>query len=405
MLKRIPKSDITIRPFKAHKTWNFTSGSSEISIFQAEEGDYSSTDTTTSNGKTFYKNALYGQLKAQFYTDTYNPFKRSGRRTNIYYTNSTEDERYLSGSAKIISIPQKYIGDGIKPQSVRLTVKDSFTDETFTFTDDGYSNIGYDYMDVLNVSKLDFQTGEFNFTNYYTGTVYSVSVDSNTWDLENGSQVTITSGGVDYTTTFYSWDSDATPSLMYLRNLEFLDSPNPESGVPSGNVFYNQGLIVLTKNSDALLTTTWSLSFKSTETIYEHEYLLVVNEDEFNVSTNRTATVSVGEVSEMFTDSNGRTTKVVSYPGVKYIRKRQITENGEYLNYGYVSSVNSAISGGFEQFEESGSIDLTGSFLAPFITTIGLYNDECELVAVAKLPNPIKSMPDVPINFIVRFDT
>jgi hypothetical protein len=125
----------------------------------------------------------------------------------------------------------------------------------------------------------------------------------------------------------------------------------------------------------------------------------------FNISTNPTATVSVGEDSEMFTDSNNKITKVVSYPGVKYVRKRQITESGEYLDYGYVSSVNSAISGGFEQFEESGSIDLTGSFLAPFITTIGLYNDECELVAVAKLPKPIKSMPDVPINFIIRFDT
>lgn len=131
----------------------------------------------------------------------------------------------------------------------------------------------------------------------------------------------------------------------------------------------------------------------------------MVNEDEFNISTNPTATVSVGEESEMFTDSNGRTTKVVSYPGVKYVRKRQVTENGEYLDYSYTSSVNSAISGGFEQFELSGSIDLTGSFLAPFITTIGLYNDDCELVAVAKLPQPIKSMPDVPINFIVRFDT
>ena len=156
MLKRIPKSDITIRPFKAHKSWNFSSGSSEISIFSAEEGPYNDTDTTTSNGKTFYKNALYGQLRAQFYTDTYNPFKRSGKRTNVYYPIVSQDERYLSGSAKIISIPQKFIGDGIKPQSVTLSVKDNVTNETFTYTDDGYSNIGYDYMDVLNVSLLDF---------------------------------------------------------------------------------------------------------------------------------------------------------------------------------------------------------------------------------------------------------
>jgi hypothetical protein len=43
--------------------------------------------------------------------------------------------------------------------------------------------------------------------------------------------------------------------------------------------------------------------------------------------------------------------------------------------------------------------------LTPFITTIGLYDDECNLLAVAKLPNPLKSLPDIPINFIVRFDT
>jgi hypothetical protein len=41
----------------------------------------------------------------------------------------------------------------------------------------------------------------------------------------------------------------------------------------------------------------------------------------------------------------------------------------------------------------------------PFITTIGLYDDNCDLVAVAKLPRPIKSENDYTVNFIVRFDT
>ena len=404
MLKRIPKSDINIRPFKAHKTWTFSSGSKDVDVFEAEAAvNYLSLATTTSNNKTLYKHSVYGQLKAQFYTNPDNPFTRNGKKTNKYYDIPEQDERYLSDKAKVISIPQKYIGDGIKPESVVLTVKDYGTSQTYTYKDDGYSNIGYEHVDVLNVSLLDFETGEFDFKNYYTGVAYSVSVDTNTLDLQNGSQLIITSGGIDYTTTFYSWDVEATPSLMYLQNVDFLDSI--PGGLPAGNVFYNHGLIVLTKNSDNLLNTTWSLSFKSTETIYENEYLLVVNEDEFNVSTNPTATVNVDEVSEMFTDSDGRTTKVVSYPGIKYIRKRQIVDSGEFLDYGYTGSYNPAISGGFEQFEESGSIDLTGSFLAPFITTIGLYNDECELVAVAKLPQPIKSMPDVPINFIVRFDT
>jgi hypothetical protein len=404
MLKRIPKSDITIRPFKAYKQWEFSSGSTDISVFQATEGDYSAITTTTSNGRTFYQNNLYGQLKAQFYNNVQdNPFKRSGYKTNIYYDNPTEDERYLNGSAKVISIPQKYIGDGIKPGSVRLTVKDSSTNETFDYVDDGYSNIGYNYVDVLDVSRLDFEAGVFNFKNYYTPTVYSTSVLNQTWDMENGSQITLTYQGTDYTTTFYRWDSNATPSLMYVRNLPFLDSP--ASSLAAGNVFYNQGLIVLTRNSQALLNTDWSIKFNSTETIYEHEYLLIANEDEFNISTNPTSYVNVGEVTQTFVTSEGASKLVVTTPGIKYIRKRQMLETGEYMDFRYTSSLNSNIKAGFEHWDMSGSVNKTGSFLAPTITTIGLYDDDCSLVAVAKLARPIKSLPDIPINFLVRFDT
>jgi hypothetical protein len=405
MLKRIPKSDITIRPFKAYKQWNFSSGSTEISVFEATEGNYAATNTTTANGQTFYQNTLYGQLRAQFYNGVQdNPFKRNGYKTNVYYDNPDEDERYLNGNAKVISIPQKYIGDGIKPGSVKLTVKDSSTGEIFDYVDDGYSNIGFNYVDVLNVSRLDFEAGQFNFTNYYTGTPYSTSVLNKTWDMENGSQITLTYQGTDYTTTFYRWDSNATPSLMYVRNLPFIDSPIT-GDLPAGNVFYNQGLIVLTRNSQALLNTTWSLSYNSTETIYEHEYLLIANEDEFNISTNPTSYVNVGEVSETFVTSEGVSKRVVTSPGIKYIRKRQMLENGEYMDFRYTSSVDSNVFAGFEHWDMSGSVDRTGSFLAPTITTIGLYDDDCSLLAVAKLANPIKSLPDLPINFLVRFDT
>jgi hypothetical protein len=74
------------------------------------------------------------------------------------------------------------------------------------------------------------------------------------------------------------------------------------------------------------------------------------------------------------------------------------------LDYRFSGSVGN-IKAGFEHYDLSSSVDSTGSFLAPFITTIGLYDDNCDLVAVAKLPQPIKSEPDIPVNFIVRFDT
>jgi hypothetical protein len=95
---------------------------------------------------------------------------------------------------------------------------------------------------------------------------------------------------------------------------------------------------------------------------------------------------------------------IITNPGVSYIKKKTILENGNTLDYRFSGSVGSE-KAGFEHYDLSGSVDSTGSFLAPFITTIGLYDDNCDLVAVAKLPQPIKSEPDIPVNFIIRFDT
>jgi hypothetical protein len=40
----------------------------------------------------------------------------------------------------------------------------------------------------------------------------------------------------------------------------------------------------------------------------------------------------------------------------------------------------------------------------PYITTIGLYNDKAELVAIGKLANPVTKLDDVDMNFIIRWD-
>ena len=57
-----------------------------------------------------------------------------------------------------------------------------------------------------------------------------------------------------------------------------------------GNIYYDRGLIVLTK--DIVEDTTiesFELSYRSTMTIYENEVFLSVNESEFNVSQNPSA--------------------------------------------------------------------------------------------------------------------
>jgi len=143
-----------------------------------------------------------------------------------------------------------------------------------------------------------------------------------------------------------------------------------------GNIFYDRGLVVVTKDvvSGSVLNQ-FTLRYRSTKTIYENEIFISVLENEFNVSQNPSAV-----------DFNGS--------GFGKIKLTSIT-----------SSINPTVTGGFADFEYSSSIDRTGSFLAPYITTIGLYDNDLNMVAVAKLPQPIKSESDMPVNFIIRFDT
>ena len=139
-----------------------------------------------------------------------------------------------------------------------------------------------------------------------------------------------------------------------------------------GNVFYDRGLIVLTEGiTDESTIDSFEVSYRSTMTIYENEVFLSVNESEFNVSQNPSA-----------------------YDGTNKIKLKTIQSTIEPTKFG-----------GFGDYDYSSSVDTTGSYLAPFITTIGLYDNELNMVAICKLPKPIKSLPDYPLNFIVRFDT
>jgi hypothetical protein len=395
MLKRIPKSDISIRPFKAYKEWSFQSGSSDISLLYAS--DTSSDNNNIFNegsGSVSYK-SLFGQLRAQFYNGLEdNPFLRVGEKTNYYSNKQRVKERFLSGSAKVISIPNVYVGEGIKKGSLSLI------DNGTTYFDDSYGNIVGDVADQIYFGKIDIENETINFIDI-ADNPYTASLETymGAFDIQNQTLDIIYNGTL-YELRIESFDIES--GLMLVDDIPFLELE--AQVIRFGNVFYNQGLIVMTRDSNSLLNSNWDLSFKSTKTIYEHEYLLIADQFEFNVSTNPSAVINVGKQTERHISSDGKITNVITNPGVNYIRKKSVLENGNVLDYGYTGSVGN-LKAGFEHYFESSSIDTTGSFLTPFITTIGLYDDNCDLVAVAKLPQPIKSEHDLTVNFIVRFDT
>jgi len=383
MLKRIPKSDISIRPFKAYKQWSFDN--TELDVYEANA-------TSSASSSYFPKNSIYGQLKAQFYNDSVdNPFLRFGAKSTNYSV-GVGAERFMTGSAKVISIPQIYVGEGIKKGSVTLI------DSAGTFIDDSNGNLIGTEGDTINFSIFNNNNNTASiFTdvlnNSYTVTVTSINFNTNT--------VVLRYLGEEYPADLVSFNVEDN-GKMVVDNFEFLDEAAGSDRI--GNIFYNQGLVVLTKQPETRLTGSWDVSFKSTKTIYEHEYLLIVNPDEFNFSQNPSAVKDVGFEYGYITGSDNRIYKVNTKSGLRFIKKRIETESGDILDFRYGSSVSSSISGGFDDWDISGSVDTTGSFLTPFITTIGLYDDDMDLVAVAKLPKPIKSEPDFPVNFIVRFD-
>jgi hypothetical protein len=114
-----------------------------------------------------------------------------------------------------------------------------------------------------------------------------------------------------------------------------------------GNVIYEHGLIILTSGSfinNFISTSNLTCSFESTITIYESQHKCTIRQNEFNFSQNPT---------------------LIS------------------------GSSNSGVICDFA----------TGSYFNPYVTTVGLYNNNYELLAIAKLaqPLPLSSVTDTTI--------
>jgi hypothetical protein len=155
--------------------------------------------------------------------------------------------------------------------------------------------------------------------------------------------------------------------LNYVTLVYFASSSILPAGTEFvGNIFYAHGLIVLQdqatlyQNLDSA-----SISFQNEHIIYENEVRCIVKESDYNLSYNPTL--------------------------LKY--------GGQY------------ITSGSSGYTLTGSLDstvkdfATGSAFQPYVTTIGLYNDDNELLMVAKLGKPIMLSPDTDMTFIVKYDT
>ena len=348
MIKEIPKSDVVVRPFKVYKEWTLDETDITPVIGQRIENSLFDADTDPKSGD-YYERLVFDSIKAQFYNNpmTASVLTEVGNREN--YT--SKYERNLLGDIFLVDSDGDFILDD---------------DGNYVIVDNPYNTIW-----VLAIPQQYYGEGV---------KVGSVRLKDDT-------------SGIVY-------EDDGNSNLVNITT----DSPLDGTEI-FGNIFYDRGLIVMhTVREDDNELTQFTLTYRSTMTIYENEIFLSVLENEFNVSQNPSAVYEVGGTKKTIS---------ITKPGSRLIDKQYVSQSiyqpgAKYIknaNHPFVSSYDGITQGSFDDYEVSGSLDQTGSYLAPFITTIGLYDDENNMVAVAKLPQPIKSLPDYPVNFIVRFDT
>lgn len=314
-------------------------------------------------------------------------------------------ERVLGDRFLFWNIPQSYVGEGIKPNSFILT---NYSDDS-VIVDDGKGNLKYSGRNFVELTAIDFEnnTATFLMNDGLYFTLDIISFNNGDSDLNQEGNITLSyQGSPNSETSIYKYDVSS-GVLTALGSFNFpLELSRYNAASTIGNIFYSNGIIVLTYGVERIKDTqdegenynfgndnNWDMKFQSTKTIYENELFLEINPNEFNYSTNPSATKF--------------------YNGDVYVRKyipfTPATIEGatsEYnLDFRLVSDFDGTTKIGFDEYEFSSSIDPTGSYLAPYITTIGLYDDSYNMVAVAKIPSKPKSTPDYPINFVIRFDT
>lgn len=350
--KNIEPSDVLISSFQVHKTFTFTdtdsgSGFFAVPLIKGSDSnlyDFSATaDSSTFSGSTYYHVPTYHEVN------------------NLYYKDINTMRGYID---YIRGVPTS--SNGV---------------------------VNYTSNKVLDNTKLELKRP---FTRQLKDTATLISVPQKFYGeyIQPGS-VTVTD---DSTSSTFVLKDDSRGNLYDVAYSSSYASRVPDSnysGSLVGNVFYNDGIVVITETGSYSSVATsngtdgFTLKFNSSQTIYEREYVCVVGENEFQHTTNKSVKVGRSGSFTMgsFITSSLRGTRFDGFP---------------YNLVGYsTSSIN--VDGyeiGTELIGEA-----THSEFATYVTEIGLYNDNNELLAVGKLAKPIKNEKEMALTFVVRFDT
>tara|TARA_A100001201_G_C4082915_1_gene199546 strand:- start:42 stop:1814 length:1773 start_codon:yes stop_codon:yes gene_type:complete len=159
--------------------------------------------------------------------------------------------------------------------------------------------------------------------------------------------------------------------IQSLANNHYLSASCYQTNI-AGNVFHRNGAAIVSSvlpkyhSGSGVFSSdyTWNAKWRGTHTIYENQVFVRVPKDILNVSINPTATYTPPTTGDTGCDA-----------------KQSNLLPGERRKDGFVSGT-----------------------LKPYVTTVGLYNDEGQMLAVGKLAQPIQKRDDIDMNFVIRWD-
>jgi hypothetical protein len=377
--KKLSKADVTTVPYAANKQWNlvYNGGiNDEYAVYSVGINEsFLTNQSVTANGQ--YQSLIYSEINHLFYQSYTDILDTGSLMFNINTYESASQQRptasyfnynnnpllvkqFPTGASQtigVLSINQSIFGSKILPNTFYISSSQTF------IADDGYGNLydiqGYqdDYLSsgFINSSYFSDTTpgvGPILVGNiFYAHGIVVVTNQASLYQVLFGSPTCTTyqlqsSVSQPFTASYIACDGTPTTSSI-TANTRLNVCVNNNYGSPT--IISGNGRITNVGNCNpgSFLRT---ISFQNEHIIYENEIRCIVRESDFNLSYNPTLVT------------------------------------GSYT------------SGTLRDFA-------TGSAFQPYVTTIGLYNDENELLMVAKLGKPIALSSDTDMTFIVKYDT
>ena len=358
--KKFNKQDAYISTYTSRKSWvasgseyrdlginNIAGISGSGDYYNISSNNFVAGNQTTTSSNTFNTRLIYDSLKHLYYNNFQNAVLTTSSSYDSYLQSSFEvsGSRYLYSRVALFSLPKEMYGTHIEPLSVSITPDFAQSGSAQTGSFDNYFHNNYATDNGVNSIVTSDNLYVENVDFLFGSTGANCSFDPPDY-IENESTY------VDETSNEYL-DTSGTA-----RNCnEIVDDGEGrlyfKYSIPKvyvGNVIYTHGQIIIT---DEIVASYYNmylnaiLKWKSNLPIYTHNYHCKLKTDEYNFTLNKTALET----------SDGKIADLIS-----------------------------------------------GSSFNPYITTVGLYNDSNELIAVGKLGRPTPKSSDTDMSILVKLD-